>query len=78
MSKCPYSYNRFVDTREMSDQEKELHPEYKLLGGYLKTIDSCQERQLWWDHLDNNEKRAVMTLPNFDPIIFKECTGIQV
>ena len=37
-----------------------------------------EDRQKWWNSLDNVDKREVLSLPNFDPIIFKECTGIDV
>ena len=35
-------------------------------------------RQIWWDKLSDNNKNEVMSLPNFDPDVFYECTGIQV
>lgn len=35
-------------------------------------------RQQWWDGLLKEEKKTVMCLPNFDPVIFLRCTGIAV
>lgn len=79
MEKCPYSYSEFIDDRTMSDEEKETHPEYKTLGGYVKTISVTDEdKQKWWDDLSLDERQAVYKLPNFDANKFKMCTGITV
>ncbi|MBT9670472.1 hypothetical protein GPK34_00275 [Secundilactobacillus kimchicus] len=34
------------------------------------------QRQQWWEH--EADKKAIKTLPNFNPEVFKECTGIDV
>ena len=34
--------------------------------------------QAWWDRLNDYEKIVIMSLPNFDAKVFKECTGIDV
>lgn len=36
------------------------------------------ERQLWWNKLSEEDKKEVLSLPNFDSKIFKECTLIDV
>ena len=79
MAKCPCSYSKFIDEITMSDEEKENHPEYKTLGGYVKTIFATNEdKQEWWDALSSNERQAVYNLPNFDAEKFMKCTGITV
>lgn len=40
--------------------------------------DSKESRQEWWDYLRSDDKDLIKSLPNFDPEIFKEITGIQV
>ena len=76
---CPYSYSCFIFEKNMTDEEKESHPEYKTIGGFTKIFEvSEDDRQKWWDSLREDEKQAVKELPNFDPIKFKECTGIEV
>ncbi len=35
-------------------------------------------REAWWQQLAEQEKQSVMDLPNLDPMIFKQCTGITV
>lgn len=34
--------------------------------------------QAWWNRLNDYEKIVIMSLPNFDAKVFKECTGIDV
>lgn len=69
------TYIRFGN---MTDKEKEDHPEAEITGGYLKTVDGAAERQSWWDNLSETDKAVIKFIPNFDPDIFKEITGIDV
>ena len=79
MSQCPSSYTMFISQSEMESEEKENHPEYKTIGGYLKTvIVTKEEKQRWWDELPEDNKAAVYALPNFDADKFEKCTGIKV
>jgi len=79
MIECPYSYSEFIYESNMTEEEKERHPEYKTIGGYIKTVTTTEsDRQKWWDELTEEDKEAVKALPNFDADKFKECTGIMV
>ena len=79
MSQCPSSYTIIISQSEMESEEKENHPEYKTIGGYLKTvIVTKEEKQRWWDELPEDNKAAVYALPNFDADKFEKCTGIKV
>ena len=62
----------------LSDEEKELHPEYKTTGGYLKKLDEYEVAQEWWDKLPDSDRKIIESIPNFDPDIFEECTGIKI
>lgn len=62
----------------MNDEEKEQHPECKVVGGYLKILNEPERGQLWWDSLSVEDKNIIKSIPNFDVKIFKECTGIEV
>ena len=75
---CPSNVLIWVYEDDMTDEEKEQHPEYSVTGGFLKHIEKETERQMWWDGLSNEYKNTVMSLPNFDKDIFKEITGITV
>ena len=67
----------YVMYDKMSDQEKEQHPEAKTTGGYLKVIDN-PDVQRWWVSLSDDDKKVILSIPNFDKAIFKEITGIDV
>ena len=43
---------------DMTDEEKEKHPEYKTIDGYLKQNDNSKCIQSWWDNLSDHEKRC--------------------
>lgn len=75
---CPTNALTWVRDYNMTEEEKEQHPEYSVTGGFLKNIEVEGERQEWWDSLTKEKKDIVMSLPNFDKDIFKEITGIDV
>ena len=62
----------------MSEKEKKAHPSYKVTGGYLKILDEYNVAQEWWDNLSNSDRKIIESIPNFDPDIFEECTGIKI
>ena len=68
----------WVYTENMSEEEKEKHPEHKTTGGYLKVLDESECAQVWWDGLDHTHRQIIMDLPNFDAEIFRKCTGIKI
>ena len=74
----PYATTEFVVDYEMTKKEKAEHPEYTAIGGYLKVVYKDENKQEWWDNLSEANKEKVMSLPNFDKDIFKECTGITI
>ncbi len=71
----------WVKECDMTDGKKKHHPEYVITEGYLKKLSSEEifyEQQKNWSCLSQKEKEIVMALPNFDKVIFKEITGIDV
>ena len=75
---CPSNVLSWIWEDDMTDEEKEQHPEYSVTGGFLKHIEKETGRQMWWDGLSDRKKTIVMNLPNFDKDIFKEITGVDV
>ena len=63
---------------EMSDEEKEQHPEAKTTDGYLKIRDNSDCCKEWWNGLSDKEKDIIKTIPNFDADKFFKITGIKV
>ena len=63
---------------DMSDEEKTTHPEARTTGGYLKKLDNSECAIIWWRGLSEEDKAVIKAIPNFDPAIFKQITGIDV
>ena len=76
MKTCPYTYSDFINESKMTYEEKENHPEYKTIGGYVKTFVATKEdKEKWWNELSDEEKEIIKALPNFDFNKFRECVG---
>ena len=68
----------YVNYREMTDEEKKAYPEAKTTDGYLQKVDAKKAANEWWRELSGEDKRTILSIPNFDKDIFKEITGIDV
>ena len=78
MEGCPYSYSDYIPADDMTDEEKGNHPEYKTIGGFVKTFTAtAEDKQKWWDSLSESDKNKVKALPNFDADKFCKCVGIE-
>ena len=73
-----YKSSWWVYSDNMTDEEKEAHPEHKTTGGYLKSVDFKTACSIMWDNMTDDEKVAVKDIPNFDADVFEEITGIKV
>ena len=78
LNRIPQKIVEWVLEEDMTEQEKTDNPECATAGGYLKVVDGAGCAQEWWDGLREHEKDAIRGLPNFDPEIFRECTGIDM
>ena len=72
---CPIEYVYLYD---MTDEEKAAHPEAETTGGYLKERTTADNARKWWKGLNADDRNIIFSLPNFDAVIFKEITGIDV
>ncbi len=70
--------NKWIPESDMTDEEKKAEPEFHVRQGYLKTFTWEEAWANYWRDCDEDEKQKVLNLPNFDPAIFKEITGIDV
>ena len=78
LEKCPCSHSDFIPEQDMTDEEKENHPDYITTGGYTKIVIATKEdKQKWWDDLSQEKKDCIFELPNFDSNKFVECLGIE-
>jgi hypothetical protein len=62
----------------MTDQEKEAHPKYETVGGYLKSIPHKEGWSNMWHNLSDTDKAEFTSLPNFNAKTFEIITGIDV
>ena len=62
----------------MSDDEKKAYPDYEVTGGYLKVLNIKESNQVWWESLSESDKKAILSLPNFDKAIFEKVLGIKI
>ena len=76
MDGCPRSYIRWVDEINMTKEEKKIHSEYKVTGGFLKRFEV--DKQKWWDELSESDKSIIYALPNFDKEKFEKCVGVKI
>ena len=73
-----YVYSNFILESNMSEEEKESHPEYKMIGGYIKTISVEGNKWKWWnEEVSEEDKEFIRSLPYYDEDIFFESTGIK-
>jgi hypothetical protein len=68
----------WINEFEMSDQEKIDNPKFYVASGYLKTYGYKEAWKKSWDNASLEDRKLILTLPNFDPEVFKEISGIDV
>ena len=78
LKQIPKNVVEVVYEEDMTEEEKAAYPTYRVTGGYLKTLNKSECGQLWWNNLEQEDKDIIRAIPNFDPDIFFECTGIKV
>ena len=78
LNQIPKDVVEWIWSDNMTDEEKEQHPEYKTTDGYLKVLDESECGQIWWGSLSDRQKNIIKAIPNFDAEIFFQCTGIRV
>ncbi len=78
LNHIPKKVVEWIYSEDMTEEEIEEYPTHETTGGYLKVLNESESAQLWWDALSVQEKEVITTLPNFNPELFRECTGIKV
>ena len=72
-----FPMNVWVDKDKMTDQEKKDVSGWETMGGYLKTLSYKEAWAEGWKNATQEQTDWYKSLPNFDPEIFKEITGID-
>lgn len=78
LNQIQYNVLEWICLDDMTDEEKERHPECKTTGGYLKELDKTECNQIWWDSISEMERNIIKDVPNFDEVIFEKITGIKI
>jgi hypothetical protein len=68
----------WIPESKMTDEEKINEVDFHTREGYLKTYDYKQAWKNFWNKTDNENKKLILDLPNFDADIFEDITGINV
>jgi len=68
----------WVEESEMTDEEKTLDPGSHYRGGQLRKKDYKTAFKESWDNADPDDREKIKNLPNFDPQIFFEISGIDL
>ncbi len=78
LSNLSFPLSMFVNESDMSDSEKERFPYYKTLGGYLKTLPYKEAWQIALENITQEQIELIKSIPNFNPDIFHEITGVRL
>ncbi len=78
LNQIPKNVVKWICSINMTDEEKAQYPTHETTDGYLKVLDESERGQLWWDGLSEYQRGIIKKLPNFDPVIFEQCTGIKI
>jgi hypothetical protein len=68
----------WTDSRDMTLEEKRRYPGHEVTGGFLRNVDRSGRAMEWWQSLAQEDKKEILSIPNFDRAIFREITGIDV
>ena len=60
-----------------SENEKDTEDK-KALGGYLKEYTYKEACANWWENMTKENKKIIMSMPNFDKDVFHDITGIKL
>jgi hypothetical protein len=73
-----FKLTEWIEEKNMSDEEKEKYPVYKVIGGYLKVYDYKEAFQKAYNSATREEQLKIKNLPNFDADVFYEISGIRI
>ena len=72
---APFNLTEWI---EYTQEEKKADPQKKLVGGHLRTYTMEKAWANWWNELTDENKEIIKQIPNFDPDVFEDITGIEI
>lgn len=73
-----FNLTEWINESDMSEEERDANPSYKVTKGYLKKYEYKEAFKKSWDEATQEDRDKVYTLPNFDAKVFEEISGIDV
>ena len=70
--------DRLICADDMTDEERDAHPDHVTTGGYLRRGTGKPDFAGWWAQLDDAGRAVILAIPNFDAKKWKLITGIEV
>ena len=67
-----------ISWESYSEDEKRDNIEMRNIQGSIKTYQYQEACKNWWAKLPNRSKEIIESMPNFDPEVFKDITGISL
>lgn len=78
----PYFFGFFltkwIEEEKMTEEEKVKNPDFKTTKGYLKKFEYKEAWANFWRYTDEENRKKFLALPNFDPKVFYDITGINI
>lgn len=76
--KIKLPFTKWIEEKDMSNNEKKHNKNYRTLGGYLKTLSYKDSWKEIWSELNNETKDKFKSIPHFNKKLFFEITSIDV
>jgi hypothetical protein len=73
-----FDLTEWIKEDDMTEKEKEDHPEYKTNGGYFKEIPYKDAARKSISNASERDKELIRVLPNYDPDVFEKIFGIRI
>jgi hypothetical protein len=68
---------KWIDKKDMTDEEKENSSVWKEVGGYLKVNTYENAWAIWWKEASQEDKNKILNCKYFNAEIFTKITGIK-
>ena len=75
LTSSPFNLTEWV---EYTDEEKKDDIDKAMIGGYLKEYTYKEACENWWENMTKKNKMIILSIPNFDKVVFEDITGIKI
>ncbi len=73
-----FPLTEWIDESCMTDEEKELSPNFHIQEGFLKKRTFFEAAKIWWSNTPESKRILIQEIPGFSKEVFKEVTGIKL